>query len=98
MAAGTRIDALADAGGQCAALYPEKPIYDIPGYPSIDGQTLVDRLVEQAAPFAPDYLLDQQVMGLARHDGGWRLSTSAGREIQARAVIVAAGIYLVSGG
>jgi thioredoxin reductase (NADPH) len=86
------IDTLPAVGGQCAALYPEKPIYDIPGHPRIDAQALVDQLVEQAAPFAPEYLLDQQVMGLAREaDGGWRLTTSAGREVKAKAVIVAAG-------
>jgi thioredoxin reductase (NADPH) len=86
------IDTLPAVGGQCAALYPEKPIYDIPGHPRIDAQALVDRLVEQAAPFAPEYLLDQQVMGLAREgDGGWRLTTSAGHEVKAKAVIVAAG-------
>ena len=46
-------DALPAPGGQCAALYPEKPIYDIPGYPRIDAAELIDRLMEQAAPFAP---------------------------------------------
>src|SRR3546814_7231785 len=62
------IDTLEMIGGQCAALYPEKPIYDIPGYPRIVAQELVDRLVEQAAPFAPVYHLGQQVTGLARLD------------------------------
>ena len=46
-------DALPAPGGQCAALYPEKPIYDIPGYPRINAAELVERLGEQAAPFAP---------------------------------------------
>jgi len=85
------IDTLPAVGGQCAALYPEKPIYDIPGHPRIDAQALVDPLVEQAAPFAPHYLLDQQVMALGAQDGGWRLTTSTGQQVQARAVIVAAG-------
>src|ERR1700722_20580658 len=57
-------DALDMPGGQCAALYPEKPIYDIPGYPRIDAALLVDRLFEQAAPFAPTYHLGQAVTGL----------------------------------
>jgi thioredoxin reductase (NADPH) len=86
------IDALDMPGGQCAALYPEKPIYDIPGHPRIDAQALVDRLVEQAAPFKPVYHLGQQVTSLARRDGGFVLGTSGGLEIAAKAVIVAAGV------
>src|SRR4029077_1553747 len=58
-------DALRAPGGQCAALYPEKPIYDIPGYPRIDAAVLVDRLAEQAAPFVPVFHLGQPVSGLA---------------------------------
>jgi len=86
------IDTLDVIGGQCAALYPEKPIYDIPGYPRILAQDLVDRLAEQAAPFEPVYHLGQQVTGLARQaDGRWRLTTSKGRVIDATAVIIAAG-------
>lgn len=86
------IDALGAPGGQCTALYPEKPIYDIPGYPRILAQELVDRLYEQAAPFRPAYRLGQQVTALARgEEGRWRLTTSAGREIEAAAVIIAAG-------
>ncbi len=55
------IDALDMTGGQCAALYPEKPIYDIPGYPSILALELVEKLAEQAAPFKPTYHLGQRV-------------------------------------
>jgi thioredoxin reductase (NADPH) len=86
------IDALETTGGQCAALYPEKPIYDIPGYPRIDAAELVHRLEEQAAPFDPVYHLSQRVERLERSEGGWHLETSAGTRIQARAVIVAAGV------
>src|SRR3546814_443429 len=86
------IDTLEMIGGQCAALYPEKPIYDIPGYPRIQAQDLVDRLAEQAEPFQPVYHLGQQVTGLARRsDGGWRLTTSKGTVIDATAVVIAAG-------
>jgi thioredoxin reductase (NADPH) len=91
------IDALEVLGGQCAALYPEKPIYDIPGYPRIQAQDLVDRLAEQAAPFEPAYHLGQQVTGLERLEHGsggsghWRLTTSKGTTIDATAVIIAAG-------
>lgn len=85
------IDSLEDVGGQCRALYPEKPIYDIPGYPRIDAGELVDRLREQADPFAPTYHLNQQVVGYAR-DGNWHVvTTSNGTRIAARAVIIAAG-------
>jgi len=85
------IDALEAPGGQCAALYPEKPIYDIPGYPRIAAEELVRKLVEQAAPFTPDYRLGHSVTGLAHHDGGFVLRTANGATIAARAVIVAAG-------
>src|SRR5580704_7541316 len=64
-------DALPAPGGQCAALYPEKPIYDIPGYPRIDAADLVDRLLEQAAPFAPGFHLGRAVSGLATTENGF---------------------------
>lgn len=87
------VDALEMTGGQCTALYPEKPIYDIPAHPEITGQDLIDRLSAQAAPFDPVYHLDQQVTGLARGDDGrWRVETSAGTVIDAGAVILAAGV------
>jgi len=87
------LDALGAPGGQCSALYPEKPIYDIPGHPTIEAAELVRRLEEQAAPFAPTYHLDQRVETLARLDGGgFRLETSSGTAIEARAVIIAAGV------
>ena len=87
------VDALDRPGGQCAALYPEKPIYDIPGYPVIEAAALIDRLSEQAAPFAPVHHLGQRVETLDRlADGGWRLGTSTGTALEARAVIIAAGV------
>ncbi len=85
------LDALDAPGGQCAALYPEKPIYDIPGYPRIDAAVLVERLIEQAAPFAPAYHLGQAVTGLDEAPGGFVLTTSGGVRIAARAVVIAAG-------
>jgi thioredoxin reductase (NADPH) len=86
------IDPLGEAGGQLTALYPEKPIYDIPGIPHILAGELVTQLQDQAAPFRPLYHLGQQVTGLAPGaTGGWRLATSAGDTIEARAVIIAAG-------
>lgn len=87
------VDVLDVQGGQCAALYPEKPIYDIPGQPRIEAAELIDRLVAQAAPFAPIYHLGQRVETLARQpDGRWLVGTSAGTRIDAAAVIVAAGV------
>jgi thioredoxin reductase (NADPH) len=86
------IDALEHRGGQCTALYPEKPIYDIPAYPSILAQDLVDRLIEQSDPFKPTYLLNQQVTHLVRGDDGvFLLTTSSHAQVKAKAVILAAG-------
>ncbi len=86
------LDTLEQPGGQCAALYPEKPIYDIPGYPRITAGELIDRLRRQAAPFDPVYCLGERVTTLARTGaGGWRLGTDRGRTIEARAVMVGAG-------
>lgn len=85
------VDTLDMVGGQCTALYPEKPIYDIPAHPAIDGGDLIARLEEQARPFDPVYHLGQQVVALARTDDGWRVETSTGTRIEAKAVIVAAG-------
>src|SRR5580693_2641094 len=85
-------DALPAPGGQCAALYPEKPIYDIPGYPRIDAALLVERLAEQAAPFAPIYHLGHAVTGIDQADGGGFVVTTAnGTKVAARAVVIAAG-------
>ena len=87
------IDALDAVGGQCAALYPEKPIYDIPGMPEVMAADLVAHLKQQAAPFEPRYHLGQRVEKLERlDDGRWALVTSKGTEILAQAVIVAAGV------
>ncbi|MCB2054261.1 MAG: NAD(P)/FAD-dependent oxidoreductase [Geminicoccaceae bacterium] len=86
------IDNLDKIGGQCAELYPEKPIYDIPGLPFCTGQELTDRLMEQAKPFKPAFHLNQQAEALSRlDDGRWRLSTSAGTVFQAPVVVIAAG-------
>ncbi len=86
------VDSLAKPGGQCAELYPEKPIYDIPGLPVCTGQELTDRLVEQAAPFAPVYRLGHRVMSLRRRDDGrFEATTDDGLVIDAAAVFIAAG-------
>ncbi len=86
------VDSLEEIGGQCTALYPEKPIFDIPAFPRIDAGDLIHRLEEQAEPFSPAYHLKQQVTGVARQaDGGFLVETSAGTRIRCKAVMIAAG-------
>jgi thioredoxin reductase (NADPH) len=100
------IDTLEAVGGQCSALYPEKPIYDIPGYPAIEAQALIAKLKEQAEPFSPVYHLGQRVEKLSASGcqlsgekaesrkleaGSFCLTTSAGTTIRCKAVIIAAG-------
>jgi len=87
------VDSLPRIGGQCGELYPEKPIYDIPAYPVIGAQELVDRLMEQIEPFNPEFHLGQAVTGLKRKDNGrFALTTSAGTEFDTTVVIIAAGL------
>ncbi len=85
------VDTLEEIGGQCAALYPEKPIFDIPAHPQIAGAALIERLAVQALPFSPTYLLGQRVEALAGEAGAFALRTSAGNDIRCKAVILAAG-------
>lgn len=86
------VDILDRPGGQCTELYPEKPIYDIPGLPVVSGQELTDRLLEQVKPFHPGFHLGQMASALTRlDDGRWKLATDAGTEIVAPVVVVAAG-------
>jgi thioredoxin reductase (NADPH) len=85
------VDALDAAGGQCSALYPEKPIFDIPAHPEIAAGDLITALERQARPFHPLMLLSRRVVRLEPRDGGFRLATSAGDSIACKAVIIAAG-------
>jgi thioredoxin reductase (NADPH) len=86
------VDSLTKAGGQCAELYPEKPIYDIPGIPIVTGQELTDRLMEQAAPFEPIYRLGHRIMTLEkRTDERFVARSDFGLEVEAAAVFIAAG-------
>ena len=84
-------DALPAPGGQCAALYPEKPIYDIPGYPRIGAAELVERLIEQSSPFAPVFRLGAPVSRLTETAEGFVVENVAGVRVDARAVVIAAG-------
>src|ERR1700749_3667780 len=79
-------------GGQCTELYPEKPIYDIPGLPIVTGQELVNRLMEQIKPFNPQFHFSEMVTALEKQaDGRWKMKTDAGTEIIAPVVVIAAG-------
>ena len=87
------VDSLPNVGGQCGELYPEKPIYDIPAYPVIGAQELVDRLMQQIEPFKPQFHLGQMVNQLERkNDGRFALTTSTGTEFDTATVIIAAGL------
>jgi thioredoxin reductase (NADPH) len=85
------IDILDRPGGQCAELYPEKPIYDIPGLPVVTGQELTDRLLEQIRPFEPVFHFGERVDSLRRVEGGFEVETDAGSRFFAKAVVIAAG-------
>ncbi|MBL4780689.1 MAG: NAD(P)/FAD-dependent oxidoreductase [Porticoccaceae bacterium] len=85
------IDALPATGGQCTALYPEKPLFDIPAAPNINAVDLIARLERQIAPFKPVIHLNQQVSELEKVGEHWHLRTSSGLNIRARAIIIAAG-------
>jgi thioredoxin reductase (NADPH) len=86
------IDILNRPGGQCAELYPEKPIYDIPAVPICTGQQLTDALLKQIEPFKPEFHLSQMVESLSkREDGLWQLTTDMGTTIAAKVVVIAAG-------
>ena len=86
------IDILDRPGGQCAELYPEKPIYDIPALPIVTGQELVDKLMDQIKPFSAQFHLTQRVDSLAKEaDGRFRLVTDAGTVFIAKVIVIAAG-------
>jgi thioredoxin reductase (NADPH) len=85
------IDNLPHIGGQCSALYPEKPIYDIPAFSKVSGQELTDNLANQAKPFAPQYHLGQIVTEVLPQDGGFLVRTSLQVEIFCKVVIIAGG-------
>ena len=87
------VDSLPQVGGQCAKLYPEKPIYDIPAFPVVGAQELIDRLLQQIKPFKPDFHLGQMVTSLERkEDGRFLLETSKGTQFDTATVILAAGL------
>ena len=89
------IDILPRAGGQCSELYPEKPIYDIPAFPIVTGQGLVDNLMKQIEPFHPTFHFGEMVEGLTAigdaEKPAFRVTTDAGKVFECKAVMVAAG-------
>ena len=86
------IDILDKPGGQCAELYPEKPIYDIPAHPVIGALELIDKLQEQIRPFGPTFHFGQQVEKVEpQADGSFVVGTDAGTEFHAKVVVIAAG-------
>jgi thioredoxin reductase (NADPH) len=89
------VDVLPRAGGQCTELYPEKPIYDIPGHPMVTGEGLVEKLLAQIEPFHPTFHFEQMVTELevlgTRQTPAFRVKTDAGRTFECKSVIVAAG-------
>jgi thioredoxin reductase (NADPH) len=85
------VDILDRPGGQCAELYPEKPIYDIPGLLVVTGQELTDRLLEQIKPFHPTFHFGERVETLTRRDGGFEVETDIGTKFKAKVIVIAAG-------
>ncbi|RTL50810.1 MAG: NAD(P)/FAD-dependent oxidoreductase [Bradyrhizobiaceae bacterium] len=86
------IDILDKIGGQCAELYPEKPIYDIPGIPLVTGQGLTDALLEQVKPFNPTFHLNEMVEKIEKiGDPLFRVTTDAGQVFETKVVVIAAG-------
>jgi thioredoxin reductase len=89
------IDILPRAGGQCSELYPEKPIYDIPGLPVVTGQELTDNLMKQIEPFGPTFHFNEMVQTLeslgTAETPAFRVTTDAGTVFNAKVVLIAAG-------
>ena len=87
------IDSLPQPGGQCAEIYPKKPIYDIPGYPSILASSLVDNLMEQIKPFKPGFTLGESAQTIEKdNDGNFIVTTQQGTQHQAPVVAIAGGL------
>lgn len=86
------VDSLEEPGGQITAMYPEKAIFDVAGFPSIRGRDLVENLIEQAAQHKPEYLLGEQASGLTPREGGFTVTTDKGTVIETRAIVITGGI------
>lgn len=87
------VDYLPQVGGQLSEIYPKKPIYDIPGFPSVLAQDLIDNLMKQAEPFKPSFTLGERIELLEKKDErDFILTTNLGTKINAKAVVIAGGL------
>ncbi len=86
------VDSLAEPGGQLAALYPDKFIYDVAGFPRVKSRELVDQLVEQAMQYSPTVCLGEQATTLRAVEGGWVIASDQEREHRSKTVLITAGI------
>ncbi|HNP36078.1 MAG TPA: NAD(P)/FAD-dependent oxidoreductase [Woeseiaceae bacterium] len=86
------VDSMRVVGGQCAELYPDKPIYDIPGIPECSGQELIDNLMLQIKPFDAVFHLGEEVATVVANDGGFDVSTDAGTRFQTKTLFIAGGV------
>jgi thioredoxin reductase (NADPH) len=86
------VDSMRVVGGQCAELYPDKPIYDIPGIPVLMAQELVDRLMEQIAPFEAEFHLGEEVTVVKPVDDQFEVETSAGTRFLTKTIFLAGGV------
>lgn len=80
------------AGGQCAALYADKPIFDIPAFPEIMGDELIDRLLKQIEPYRPDFEFNQLISGITVDEQGVQINTAAGITFNVKALVIASGL------
>lgn len=86
------VDSLTKPGGQCAEIYPNKPIYDIPAYPEIMAGELIDKLLEQIKPFSPGYTLGETAEKLSKSKGKFLITTDKNTQISAKVITIAGGL------
>ena len=86
------IDSLPQIGGQCSELYPDKPIYDIPGIPVCSGQELIDQLSVQIKPFAPSIKLGEEVIQVEKNNGVYKIITNKGNCFLTKTIFIAGGV------
>lgn len=86
------VDALPQVGGQLSEIYPRKPIYDIPGYPEVKAQELVDNLMKQIEPFNPSFTLGERLDSVEKTATGFQLKTNENTEISCKVVVIAGGL------
>ena len=85
------VDSLEEIGGQCTALYPEKPIYDIPAFKEVTGKDLIENLSKQNEVFNPEYILNQFLTNISKEEDYFISTTSKGQVIKSKIIVIAAG-------